>query len=75
MPREDGPFEVLERINVNAYKINLPGDCGVSATFNIADLNPYLEDDHLDNLRAKSSQQGEDDGDPSMSMTNTHKEA
>jgi len=40
MPRADGPFEVLERINDNAYKVNLPGDYGVSATFNVADLQP-----------------------------------
>ena len=26
MPRADGPFEVLERINDNAYKVNLPGE-------------------------------------------------
>ena len=66
MPRADGPFEVLERINENAYKVNLPGDYGVSATFNVADLSPYVEDDHLANLRANSPQQGEDDGEPSM---------
>ena len=28
MPRADGPFEVLERVNDNAYKVNLPGDYG-----------------------------------------------
>ena len=66
MPRADGPFEILERVNDNAYKVNLPGDYRVSATFNVADLSPYLEDDHLANLRANSSQQGEDDGGPSM---------
>jgi len=66
MPRADGPFEILERVNDNAYKVDLPGDYGVSATFNVADLSPYLEDDHLANLRANSSQQGEDDGGPSM---------
>ena len=41
MPRGDGPFQVLERINDNAYKIDLPGEYGVSATFNVADLSPF----------------------------------
>ena len=63
MPRVDAPFEVLERINDNAYKVNLPGDYGVSATFNVADLSPYFEDDYLVNLRTNSPQQGENDGD------------
>jgi len=48
MPRVDGPFEVLKRVNDNAYKVNLPGEYGVSATFNVADLSPCLEDDHLE---------------------------
>ena len=56
MPRADGHFDVLEKINDNACKINFPGDYGVAATFNEADLSPYLEDEHLDNLRANSSQ-------------------
>ncbi|XP_058006768.1 uncharacterized protein LOC131182136 [Hevea brasiliensis] len=34
-PRCDGPFKVLERINNNAYKIDLPGEYGVSNSFNI----------------------------------------
>ena len=68
MPRADGPFEVIEKVNDNAYKVDLPGDYGVSATFNVADLSPYLEDDHLVNLRANSSQQGEDDGGPSLNI-------
>ena len=41
MPRSDGPFEILEKIGPNAYKVDLPGDYGVSATFNVADLSPY----------------------------------
>jgi len=61
MPREDGPFEVLEKMNDNAYKVDLLGDYWVSATFNIADLSTYQADDYLDDLRIKSSQQGEDD--------------
>ena len=36
-PRGDGPFHVLERINNSAYKIDLSGEYGVSATFNVAD--------------------------------------
>jgi len=51
MARAKFPFEVFERINNNAYKLNLPGDYGVSVTFNVTDLSPYLEDDTLDNLR------------------------
>jgi len=41
MLQADGPFEVLERINDYAYKADLPGDDGLSATFNVADLSPY----------------------------------
>ena len=33
LPRSEGPFKVLEKINPNAYKIDLPGAYGVSATF------------------------------------------
>ncbi|XP_028764585.1 uncharacterized protein LOC114722675, partial [Neltuma alba] len=40
-PRGDGPFQVLERINDNAYKIDLLGKYNVSATFNVADLSPF----------------------------------
>ena len=38
----------------------------------MADLSPYLEDDHLANLRANSPQQGEDDGGPSMEESQVH---
>ena len=54
MPRADGPFEILERINNNTYKVDLPGDYGVSATFNVANLSPYLGDNSLEDLRANS---------------------
>ena len=45
--RGDGPFQVLERINNNAYKIDLLGEYGVSATFNISDLSPFDMDADL----------------------------
>jgi hypothetical protein len=40
-PRGDGPFQVLEKINDNAYKIDLPGEYGVGATFNVVDLSLF----------------------------------
>jgi hypothetical protein len=49
MPRADDRFRVLEKINENAYKLDLPTDFGVSPTFNIVDLKPYLgEEDELE---------------------------
>ena len=41
-PRGDGPFQVLERINNNAYRLNLPEEYEVSNTFNITDLVPFV---------------------------------
>jgi len=66
MPRADGPFEINERINDNAYKVDLPSDYGVFANFNVADLSPYLDNDYLEDLRANSSSQGENDRGPSL---------
>jgi hypothetical protein len=44
----DGPFKILEKINDNAYKLELPLEFGVSPTFNISDLRPYLgEEDEV----------------------------
>ena len=41
MPRGDGPYQIIERINDNAYKVDLPGEYGVSATFNVFDLSSF----------------------------------
>jgi hypothetical protein len=61
MPRADGPFKILAKINDNAYKLELPPEFGVSPTFNISDLRPYLgEDDELES-RTTPIQEGEDD--------------
>jgi hypothetical protein len=43
----DGPFQILERINENAYKVDLPGEYGVTATFNVCDLILFDVDDDL----------------------------
>ena len=40
-PRGDGPFQVLERINDNAYKLDQPGEYNVSANFNVSDLSYF----------------------------------
>ena len=61
LPRGDGPFQVLERINDNAYKLDLPDEYNVSATFNVVDLSPF---DAGDDLRTNPFQ--EDGNDESM---------
>jgi len=50
-------------VGSNAYKLQLPGDMAVSATFNIGDLSPYVEDNFEDpsDLRPNPSQEGEVD--------------
>ncbi|XP_038979001.1 LOW QUALITY PROTEIN: uncharacterized protein LOC120109324 [Phoenix dactylifera] len=40
-PRGDGPFQVIARINDNAYKLDLPGEYNVSTTFNVSDLSLF----------------------------------
>jgi len=64
-PRGDGPFQIIKKINNNAYQLDLPAKYGVHPTFNITDLVPFVgifneEDDHKD-LRANPLQGGEDD--------------
>jgi hypothetical protein len=60
LPRGDGPFQVLERINNNAYKLDLPGEYNISATFNVTDLSPF---DVGDDLRTNPFQEGGNDED------------
>jgi len=64
MPCSDGPFEILEKIGSNAYKVDLPREYGVLATFNVSDLSRYYdESEDIPSLRSNSHQAGEDDGD------------
>ena len=71
MPRAAGLFKVLERINDNAYKLELPADYGVSPTFNIADLKPYFGEEDEVVSRTTSIQEGEDDEDIPTTVTTT----
>jgi hypothetical protein len=71
MPRDDGPFKVLKKVNENAYKLDLSADFGVTPTFNIADLKPYLaEEDELES-RMTQMHEGEDDVNINTSDTST----
>jgi len=47
-------FEVLKKIDDNAYKIDLPGEYAVSHIFSVADFKPYFGNDRLENLRENS---------------------
>jgi hypothetical protein len=60
-PRGDGPFQVLEKINNNAYKLDLPSEWKISNTFNVVDLSPFDVGEAI--LRSESSQEGGNDED------------
>ena len=75
MPRAKRPFKVLERVNDNAYKNDLPSDFQVSAMFNVIDLSPDEDDDNLTNLGSNFAKQGEDNRGPSWTTLGIHKEA
>ena len=67
-PRGDDPFQVLERVDTNAYRLNLSKDYEVNNNFNIHNLVPFtggtnVEADHSD-LRTNPFQEGGDDGRP-----------
>jgi hypothetical protein len=68
MPRGDGPFRVLAKINNNAYKIDLLPSYGVSNTFNVADLLPYTSEDTSESRTTPF--QGEED-ETTMPLSNT----
>ena len=58
--RGDGHFQVKARVGDNAYILDLPGDYGVSATFNVADLSPFEFDD-IDSRTSPFQQGGNDE--------------
>jgi len=41
MPRGDDSFQVLAKINDNAYKLDLRGKYGISNIFNVVYLSSY----------------------------------
>jgi hypothetical protein len=69
MPRAAGPFKVLTKINDNAYILDMPAEFGVSTSFNVADLKPYLGEDEELSSRTTSVQAGEHDEDTTSTST------
>ena len=59
LPRGDGPFQVIRRINNNAYELDLPPSYNISNSFNVCDLSPF--DVRFKNSSSNSLQEGEDD--------------
>ena len=52
--------------------MDLPGEFGVSATFNLANLSPYFnEHEEIPSLRSNSNQAGDNDGDHQDNESNT----
>ena len=68
MAKGDGPYKIVQRVGDNAYKVELPGDINIFATFKVGDLTPYIEDEDKDigDLRANPLQGGEVDADQTM---------
>jgi hypothetical protein len=69
MSRAAGPFKFLAKINNNAYKLELPPNFGISLSFNISDLRPYLGEEDEMSSRTTSMQEGDDDEDINTSAT------
>ena len=47
LPMGNGHFQVLKGINDIAYKLDLPGEYNVSATFNVTNLSLFYVGDDL----------------------------
>ena len=58
----DGSFQILKRINDNAYKVDLSGEYGVTATFNVSDLTLFDVGD--DSRLSPFEKRGDDEDHP-----------
>ncbi|PKI57955.1 hypothetical protein CRG98_021670 [Punica granatum] len=60
--RKIGPMEVVEKINLNAYRLKLPSHIRTADVFNVKHLIPYASDSSDDDdSRANSLHLGEND--------------
>ncbi|KAA3484261.1 reverse transcriptase [Gossypium australe] len=56
--KSGGPFQVLEKINDNSYKLDLPCEHNISASFNVSNLSSY---DIRDDFGTNRFKEGGDD--------------
>nr|GMC51128.1 putative nucleotidyltransferase, Ribonuclease H [Ipomoea batatas] len=65
-PKKYGPFEIVRKINDNAYVVDIPDEWKISKTFNVADIFKFYPDQELYPDEATSGtsfpQAGEYDG-------------
>ncbi|RDX77490.1 hypothetical protein CR513_42375, partial [Mucuna pruriens] len=61
LPRRDGPFKILKKINGNDYLVGMPKEFWDNNTFNVIDLTPCEASVEKPDLRTNSLQEGEDD--------------
>jgi hypothetical protein len=62
-------FNVLTKINDNAYVLDLPAEFGVCTSFNVADLKPYAGEDEELSSSMTLVQEEEDDEDTTSTFT------
>ena len=55
IPRFDGPFELVQRVGVMAYKLLLPERLKIHPTFHVSFLKPYYEDNTPSRVQAKKA--------------------
>jgi len=72
-PRGDSPFQVLEKISDNAYKLDLPRESGnISATFNVVDLSSFDTGNESNSRKNPFEEGGNDIGATSPSNDPLH---
>lgn len=71
-PRGDGPFKILEKINDNAYCIDLPGEFQIASTFNVTNLTSFDASENV--LRSKASQERGNDEDKQLGPNQTQED-